>query len=298
MLSCNQKCVDYIASRIILGIIFEPLSWPKPGNVGPLKHYQDLSLEDFIEASIILYPKLRSLIFNESLNKNYRLCYWVKELVSIISNTLNKNVILGILMLLTPIAIGLSKHYNEFCETEVVSIEKLISWSKESLERSYSENANDFLNAIAISKASIPNYKGPFPSVNEKTFITLRNFIDICSKWDMICYELNSGYKLTTRIARRINELIENGLRITEAIAKTYLETLTEAIDTHIVRRHGITQAIRTKLLVKLIIESQENKLLEILDEELRQRRINPGTIADLIAIATILHLLSRPKFL
>jgi len=296
MFSCSQECTDYITSRIILGILFEPLSWPKPGNVGPLKYYHDLTLEDFIEASIILYPKLRTLISNEAMNRNYRLCYWMKELVSAISNSLNKNVILGTLILLTPIAIGLSKHCDEFCKSEVVSVEKIISWSNESLERSYLENASDFLKSIAISKASIPSYKGPFPSVNEETHIFLRDFINICSKWDMICYELNSGFKLTIYIAKRINDLVESGLRLTKAIAKVYLEVLAETIDTHIVRRHSITQAIRTKLLVRLITESQRNDLLESLDEELRQRRINPGTIADLMAIATVLYLLSRPK--
>ena len=296
MLSCSQICIDYIASRIILGIILEPLSWPKPGNVGPSKYYPDLKLEDFIASALILYPRLRTLILTSSLNKNHNFCYWLKNLVSLVSSVLNKNVILGTLILVIPIAMGVGRHCNEFCRDMRASINKLRSWSQESLVLSFSENANDFLEAIAISKASIPNYEGSAPSISKRQVITVEELIHACSKWDVVCYELSKGFELTTSLAEKIAKLVRRGLSLTRAIAQTYLEALTEIIDTHIVRRHSIVQALRTQLLALLVNKEHESNLLNVLDKELRRRRINPGTLADLIATATVLYLLSESE--
>jgi triphosphoribosyl-dephospho-CoA synthase len=86
------------------------------------------------------------------------------------------------------------------------------------------------------------------------------------------------------------------------AIVQTFLKILSEVPDTLIARKEGMETARRISQRAKAVLEkggvstSEGRRALTEMDQSLRDpaHRLNPGTTADLTAVALFLALLAR----
>ena len=103
-----------------------------------------------------------------------------------------------------------------------------------------------------------------------------------------MCIRDRKTYEYLISIENRHNNLLDS-------IRETQLYLLRNYLDSEVVKSRGVNEAIFIKNYVSLI-NTLDNKilkeeLLSILDNYLRERGVNVGTLADILAVATALTL-------
>ena len=272
------------------GVILEPLTLVKPGNVSRLVDLPDMGLRHFT-ISALAFPLVLKDCIVDSMEERYRIGYRILQLVRYATQIHGVNTCLGTAILHVPLAYALprAQDVEHMCElaTEIVR------------EHTSVEDTVYFYDAVRLVMPSYVAEKNPLPHLPDvrdpdyrekiiKMNLTLYRLLEECSKIDLVCRQLVSSY-CTVLEAKRLLEHYLNELRDPDlAIAATYLHVLAEYGDTMVAREHGekIHEMVRTgarETLNRLLQDRSVKPLLE-LDQEFRKYRINPGTTADIIA--------------
>jgi triphosphoribosyl-dephospho-CoA synthase len=133
----------------------------------------------------------------------------------------------------------------------------------------------------------------------KKNGISFYEVMKMSSSWDSISKELTTGMKVTFEYgAPLIKKLYANTNNINITIVQTFLELLSRYPDTFVQRVHGrkVAKEVSRKAAAILrkggMLTAEGRTLVLEFDYELRKRRINPGTTADLIAASLMLSIL------
>ncbi len=311
-----RKRINLYAFYLSSGLALEAAAYPKPGNVHRLHDFSDIRFEDFIIASgISQIYFLKGILRGMVLAKGVEMKNVYGDLIrSIVINSMNisgsGNTNLGSGLLLVPlsVALGYLKVYNYEIE-----LNNLLSIAQ-NLLRKYS-TVNDTINYYKTVRVVSPSYirstdnTGEMPNAWDSNFInkikgkgiTLWDIISFSSKYDLNSNEITQGYPRNLGlILFMINRLKIHG-EWNRAVVETYIYQLSREKDPVIMRKYGNETASYVQNEARKIMQCIDDwavckKEIEIFDEKLFERKINPGSTADLIATAISLYSLWRQK--
>jgi triphosphoribosyl-dephospho-CoA synthase len=115
--------------------------------------------------------------------------------------------------------------------------------------------------------------------------MTLLDIMQHSAANDMVAREWVTGFPLSRRGA----DLLKAAGPGRKAIVEAFLSLLATEPDTFIIKKHGIAVAKETMLAARDVLDKK--RTVEDLDQEMIQRGINPGSIADITIAAIYLAL-------
>ncbi|MEM4513132.1 MAG: triphosphoribosyl-dephospho-CoA synthase [Ignisphaera sp.] len=318
-MTSTKKLLIY-AEKLALGLALEVSAFPKPGNVHRLRNFEDIIYEDFIVAAMLAIEPLyrgikRGYKYDNNLNKlNVIYGDIVYETVKL-SMTVSGggNTCLGSTLLLSPLSVALGKAIASVYETNL-SIEYILKDACD-LFREYSTvlDAVYFYRAV---RATNPSYirksdiTGDFPNVWSKRYklelierrLRLWDIIEYSSNYDIVAKEIIDCYSRSYTLSRYILSRLKHHGVWNRAVVEAYLYQLSKELDTLIVRKNGIEVAQKVKEKAEVILRLCEKswgecfEKLRMFDEELASLKVNPGSTADIVAVAISIYSLFTKK--
>ncbi len=289
----------YVASALVLGFVLEALAPNKVSTVSYWKPVKDLTIDKFIATAPILY-KIYESVLNEKA-PTPRVSYWIRVTAAELINDefVRTNTCLGYVILTVPIIYAV-KFYDEPIHPTWIARQATnllhITASKESAE--------EFYEALRALNPSYTNkYVGKVPDIHSKlsSSFSLLDVLIESSYYDLIAYEVTHQYELTIHTYKYMVELLREQPNILDCISRTQHYMLSKYMDSEVVKGFGVEKSllIRSYLQVVNLLKDREiskNELIETLDNHLRHSNVNPGTISDILALATAFTLLERDK--
>lgn len=248
-----------------LAMMLEVSAYPKPGNVDRCHDYPDTRLEHFLASIILARPALQRA--GEASAGVGEIIYEAVDLSSVHSGG---NTHFGAFILLVPLIMGGG-----------------ISGATRVVHETTVDDAVDFYRAFGKTKVRVLS-RDELDVNDPEVYGELRrrgmNLYDVMlhsASNDMVAREWVNGFALTRRTADR---LWEEGCG-RDSIVKTFLWLLSVEPDTFVIKKHG--QDTAWEVMTKAMEVREGLRDLETFDAECIRKRINPGSIADII-IASI----------
>ena len=282
-----------------LAAVFE-VSSKKPGNVDPEHDFPDTTYEDFVAGSFAIGEGIRI-----SAASGFRAGKGEIDINEIgIGNSILKcisdvkeshgggNTHLGMVMLFVPIAAGAGLCLGRGKDLKSELKDSII----EVLGNSTKEDSNKLYDAIELSDVSglgkLLRKELPFHELMKNSL-----------KKDTIADELSGGMPIVfERGVPALDRNREKAGDLRKAVTQTYLELLAEFPDTFIARKlsmeetEGVSKKAKEMVDKGGIFTDDGIRAVEEFDNFLRnsEKRLNPGTTADLVAASLFVWLLFR----
>ncbi|KXB03524.1 hypothetical protein AKJ48_03815 [candidate division MSBL1 archaeon SCGC-AAA261O19] len=288
----------------------------KPGNVHRYSNLKEETFGQFITGAIVIGPSLRKAVekgFNAGEEKlevsNIQVGDMIKEGVSATRTWARENTNLGTLLLLTPLAAAGGMTIAKETRHTAGKLRENLS---NVLRSTDSVDALNVYDAILISGArglgdvarlSVKDEASKEEIARED--ITLYEIMEISSDWDMIAKEWVTDMQVTFEEGfPLLKKFYGEKKDLNAAIVQTFLKILSTHPDSFIRRRHGERIAKKTSERAKTVIEEggaftpDGRSVINKLDKQLKEKNINPGTTADLIASSLMVALFDglKPK--
>lgn len=295
---------DLIAKIAQMASVLEVSGHPKPGNVHRTHDFEDMVFEDFLISGIAIGNTMkkaaeRGLKYTEEeeLHK-IRLGELIKEAVLETNNWVENNTNLGIVMLLTPLSAAAGN---------VLDFKDLRDKFQELMLATTPQDAVDLYDAINIADAGGMGEREDLDVGSEKAKeellekgINMFQVLDISSPWDALAFELTHKMPVSFETGYPTFKELKKVQGINEATVQTFLTILASKPDTLISRKYDASVAERVKADAKVILEEggmlteEGRSLLVKFDQDLRNKKYNPGTTADLTASSLMIALLEE----
>ncbi len=283
----------FVATCLATGMALEPVP-PKPGCVSRVRDFEDKKLSDFVTCShLAVYPLTKAV--RDGLEGVPRVGARIREVVELCILATGRNVCLGTAMLLAPIATGIGLAARA---GKRVGVRELLSIARSAV---YSCGVDDSIELYRAVRLAAPSYVRPSdrveaPNVWSPRFEeelreggwTLGRVLEEASSRDIVAREIVEGFP---RVARAV-EIIEGFEDACEGCRKAFIELLASNVDTVVSRKVGEDFAKYVSYLAKRVLEGAESE--DTLDRVLLEKRVSPGSIADIVAAALSLALLKR----
>lgn len=295
---------DLIARIAQIASVLEVSGHPKPGNVHRTQDFNDMVFEDFLISGIVIGDTIKKTAQHASKFKDKKeldkinLGASIREAVVETNNWVENNTNLGIIMLLTPIAAaaGLTEDFGDL-QDNIHAI----------MINSTSSDAVNLYDAINIAQAGGMGEQEALDVGSEEAKmeliekeINMFQVLDISSSWDALAYELTHKMPVTFNLGYPTYKRLKKEHGINKATVQTFLTILSEKSDTLISRKYDqtISETVRADAKVILdkggILTHEGRTLLEKFDQDLMDKKYNPGTTADLTASSLMIALLEE----
>jgi Triphosphoribosyl-dephospho-CoA synthetase len=322
---------DFTAEKISayasFAMISEAAAYPKPGNVHRLKDFKETHFEHFLASAASVQPVFQK-IAKESANaesknpdqKNGSAASFGAYFEEAVENSrqiqAGGNTHFGTLLLLLPIAAAAGK-LNKKTDRDT-----LLKTAHEICRNTTEEDAVCFYNAfcslsIPVIKAGKNNEleydltDAALPGKIKENNVSLFDLMERGAKRDMISAEWATGFEKSKLFAekfqknkKRFEKKPKTCFRtpFNSAAVYTFMEFLAEYPDTFISTKFDEKAAIKVQKKAARIMKNKKtgkkNKNLrkmipeiEKLDEDLRKKKMNPGSIADITAAGIFIAL-------
>jgi len=307
------------AEMLALGIVLEASAYPKPGNVHRLRDFADTLYEDFaVSAVVAVEPLYRGIARGYRYRDNLvflKRVYGdiIYDLVLLSMRTSGGgNTCLGTAILLTPIAVSLGCELAS--KKDTVDSRLLLANAAKRLEK-FSTPIDTVYLYRAVRVAS-PSYikdtdsTGEYPSVWSRNYrelilskgARLWDILRFSSSFDMVAREVVEGYPRVIDSVGYIEKRLGYHGSWNRAVVEAYLHRLSTEPDTLVIRKHGYAtaryvQKRAAETIDECLGSSGSDRCLERvweLDRELAHMGVNPGSTADIIAVAISVYALKR----
>jgi triphosphoribosyl-dephospho-CoA synthase len=303
----------HVSKCLELAILLE-VSAHKPGNVNFVVGFEGTRIEHFLSSAVAASPS-----FEEAANRGIAVSekrlsvndvsmgQIIKKCVADISAwQKGGNTLLGTVILFVPIAVaaGMTTVKGNF-DFDFVRLRKNL---KLAVESTTAEDALHLYEAIDVAKPSglggAPDLDVHDPASKARLLaenVTLYQVFKIAAGYDDICSEWVNNYPITFNLAYPYLSEQLRSRDLNTAIVHTFLKVLSEHPDTFIARKVGVEKAREISLDAKQVLElggvettEGRTSVLEF-DKKLREsgNLLNPGTTADITAVALALCTLS-----
>ncbi len=298
---------DFIAKTAQIASVLEVSGHPKPGNVHRTQDFLDMVFEDFLISGVVIGDLMKKaarkgLKYGEDQDSLGKIGIGdlIKEAVIETNKWVTNNTNLGIIMLLTPLsaAAGMSSDTEEV-QNNVDQI----------MRSTTPQDAVDLYDAINIADAGGMGEKDDLDVGSDEAKIQLieRNInmfdvLELSSEWDMLAFELTRSMPITFEIGYPTFNGIKKTNGINKATVQTFLTILSIYSDTLISRKFDVETAQKVSEDANLIITEggiltdKGMKMLKDFDKDLVEKKLNPGTTADLTASSIMVALLNEYK--
>jgi len=296
---------ELIAKIAQISSVLEVSGYPKPGNVHRTRDFHDMVFEDFLISGIAIGDTIRqaathALEINNSISfKEAKLGKYILQAVKETDNWIANNTNLGIIMLLTPIAMSaaISNNLDQLRE----NINNLVI-------NSTVIDAVALYDAISIADAGGMGEQEDFDvrssdSTQEliENNLNIFDVLSISSSWDSLAMELTNKMPVTFDTGFPTFFKLKKEFSINLATVITFLTILSQVPDTLISRKYGDEKAKEVSALAMDVLNSKDidddmiefNKKLIEFDDYLFENKLNPGTTADLTASSIMISYLA-----
>lgn len=328
----NPQISNLIARCAQLAMLLEVSASPKPGNVDREHNYPDTCFEHFIASSVSVYPVLE--LAAKSRN---RIGALIRSAVCESSTwQKGGNTHFGAFLLLIPLSMAAGELFNSCGKAPYKlspdEFEALAAHAHAFVQATDCEDAVEFYRAFEVAGVRVNNVDKFSLGDPESTAelkaqeVTLYELMDIARGYDLIANEWTSGFGCCLEGAKSITEFMQarncgaevftggsvsscSGTGINEAIVYTFLKLLSRHRDTFIQTKFDTETADYVssragELLSDWEISGKSAKdfasiLPEVqeFDSELLEKRINPGSTADIIIAGLFIALLGGLRF-
>lgn len=303
--SINNINSELIAKIAQISSVLEVSGYPKPGNVHRTRDFHDMVFEDFIISGIVIGDTIREAAsFGSEINnsisfKEANIGKYILKAVKETDKWIANNTNLGIIMLITPIAISaaISNSIDELRE----NIHNIIV-------NSTVIDTIALYEAIGIADAGGMGEQKEFSVTSDDAIkeliennLNIFDVLNISSSWDSLAKELTNKMPVTFDIGYPIFSKLNKEYSTNLATITTFLTILSEVPDTLISRKYGDEKALEVSNLAREVLDSMDtdedlntfNKKIKDFDDFLFENKLNPGTTADLTASSIMVSLLS-----
>lgn len=296
---------NLVAKIAQIASVLEVSGHPKPGNVHRTQDFEDMYFEDFLISGIVIGDIMRKAAHKGGQYRdmdNYlhkielgKLIYQaVKETDRWVENNTN----LGIIMLLTPLAVaaGMSNNWQEIRHN-----------TRRIITSTTYQDAIHLYDAINLAQAGGMGETSEFDVSDasakkelREMDVNLHQVLEISSSWDNLAYELTHNMPITFQVGYPTFKRVKREHGLNQATVQTFLTILARYPDTLISRKYDQHTAQQVSREAQIILDrggilTREGRiLLEKLDEELRDKNYNPGTTADLTASSLMVAFLEE----
>ncbi len=325
------ELADHIMVAGQLAAALEVCGWPKPGNVHRTSDFPDTRFEHFIAGSVSLGPVLWETAFKAVSLKPGEICELrigrlIKQAVlNVKAWHRGGNTHLGVVLLFVPMtaAVGMT-----LARSDNLSIANLRENFARVMKSTTCEDAAETYDAIALASpggmGKVVGGKAPDLTSDEakkallEENLTLYDVMKVAAEWDTIAKELVTALQITCNVGfPTLQTLYIETYDINIAIVHTYLKLLSLYPDSFIARKVGlkhtsnISEAVKMGMKTSEEVSEKAREILQLgglktpegrralfkLDGELKMRRLNPGTTADLTAASLMLAILNGLRF-
>jgi len=273
---------DRIAWAVHLACMFE-VSADKPGNVTRYKDFWDTRFVDFMASAVAIGPALRDACHASIGETILRAVCDTRQLV-------NTNTNLGMILLLAPLAkaAGLGHEQGLRAGVRTVLRELTVDDTRQAFE------------AIRRAAPGGLGKAGRYDVHQEEVDITLREAMMLAQGRDTVAREYVTDFEITFDLGHAtMRSLWEDGRRFSDSIVQTSLTILADVPDTLIARKEGETVAKEISNEARQVLEAggvfsaPGREALQRFDRAIRddRHRLNPGTMADLVAASLFVFL-------
>ena len=274
-----------IAKIAQIASALEVSGYPKPGNVHRTRDYDDMVFEDFIISGIVIGDAIREACSDVDV-ENPQLGKYILKAVSETDKWIKNNTNLGIVMMITPIAVAaaISDSFDEIRENVKVL-----------MANTSVDDACDLYDAINIADAGGMGDQDEYDVSSDSAKNELRenkqtmyDVLKISAPWDMLAREMTSDMPAVFEIGYTTYQKLSKEKSKNDACVLTFLKILSQVPDTLISRKYGSDDAIKVSMMTRdlLNIEGEDDfdEKVAQFDEFLFKNKYNPGTTADLTA--------------
>ena len=325
----NQQIPSLIARCAQLAMLLEVSASPKPGNVDREHNYPDTCFEHFVASSVSVYPVLE--LAARSRNGIGAL---IRRAVCE-SSAWQKggNTHFGAFLLLIPLSMAAGELFSSCGKAPSKLLpdefEALAARAHAFVRATDCEDAVEFYRAFGVACVRV-NSVDEFSLGNPESTaelraqgVTLYELMDIARGYDLIANEWTSGFGRCLEGAKSITEFMQaqnsetedsvlncSGTGINEAIVYTFLKLLSRHRDTFIQTKFNKETADYVSFRAGEILSVWEKSsgrttrdfasllpVVQEFDSELLQKRINPGSTADIIIAGLFIALLGGLRF-
>ncbi len=284
-----------VTRAFTLGPLLE-VTVPKPGNVNRYRDFDDLSIYHFmfgnVFASKILYE---AAIRGNQIKKGERsygdvgIGELIKEAFKESKSAQSSNANFGIITLAIPLAVACS------ISDDVAEAGGMASFL---IENSTPEDTIEFYKAVRMANPSGLRRDVKYDVYKEDVFeelrrdeVNLKIIAEIECDEELIFCEWLKGYGLSYEVFMGMKDLIKNR-SFEDSVIEAFLNLLSQRIDTLVARKAGLKEAERVREMARKVLDGFIS--LDEYDAFLRGNghRRNPGSLADIMAIALSLLVL------
>ena len=264
-----------------VALALEVLATPKSGNVDRFHDFEDLRLHDFIISSICSLPTFMKLEANE-IGVGEAVYEAIKTSVEYHGE---KNVHFGAFLLLSPLVASRGDVESAF------KIIKSSDW-KQCL---FIYKAFKLVSPRVLKAENFDLREDKTEEEIKRETLSLYEWMMRAPKENVVAKELTHKYELSRFCKERILFWAKR-FGFERAIVVAYHELLSRVLDPLIIAKHGIDEAKRVKEMAKNCLEEfkevENFSIFMEFDEILIERKVNPGSVADLTAAGIYLSLM------
>ncbi|KKG11881.1 triphosphoribosyl-dephospho-CoA synthase [Methanosarcina sp. 2.H.A.1B.4] len=331
----DSRTSSLIARRAQLAMLLEVSASPKPGNVDREHNYPDTCFEHFLASSVAVYPVFELAARSEDrIGELLRIAVCESSAWQQGGNT---HFGAFLLLIPLAMAVGkISREPPHSGEAnfrlEDGEFESLAAHAQAFVRATNCEDAVEFYRAFGHAGVRVNSVEEFDLEDSESTAdlrkqnITLYDLMEIARGYDLIANEWTSGFGRCLEGAKSILEFMQarncraealtggsvsscSGTGINEAVVYTFLKLLSRHRDTFIQTKFDIETADYVSSRAGEILSSWETSgktardfvsilpAVQEFDSELLEKRINPGSTADIIIAGLFIALLGGLRF-
>lgn len=258
---------------------------PKPGNVNCFSDGHNMAVQDFIRSANAIAP----VMAQPGLSVGQRILRAVEATRQVVDCNTN----LGIVLLFAPLCSAV-EHCERFEQLRDALSAVLAQLSVDDARRCYQ--------AIRLAEAGGLG-SSTEQDINEEPSVTLLNAMELARDRDQIALQYVSNFNTLWQVGLpALTNSLNSGESVEWATAFAYLKLLSDAPDSLICRKQNRETATAvTNKAKQLVFQMNKNSKLNTYsaqltawDIELKQKSINPGTTADLVAATLLLCAFDR----
>ncbi|MBN2110601.1 MAG: triphosphoribosyl-dephospho-CoA synthase [Methanosarcinaceae archaeon] len=303
---------SYIGRCAQLAMCLEVSASPKPGNVDRHDDYEDTRYEHFLASAIGMYP-----VMEEAAGRSNGTGLLIKNAVmESISWQKGGNTHFGAIILLVPLAMAAGRILKG---KDTFTIPELTECAHDIVKNTDTTDAIDLyscFDAAGVKVNPVEEFslqdKQAIGEMKEKK-VTLYELMEIAKEYDLIANEWISGFNRCAACAENIVAGMNNepfygspGADINDVVVCTFLKTLSENEDTFITtkfdRKTSLSVSSRAGSIIQKIYNNEADfynirPLILEMDRELLEKRINPGSTADIMIAGIFIALLAGVRY-
>jgi len=277
---------DRVAQCALLAMLFELSSSPKPGNVDRCHDFSDIGFHHFLTSAVSAYPVFRKAAEGEPGAGSLIL----EAVTAWQAWNLSSNTHFGSLVLMIPLAMAGGRTGELHRELESI------------LEQSSREDALNFYRAFSLAGARVADVESfslsdrKWEEKLKESGKSLLDLMKLSAGHDLIAREWSTFYQRSFSLSEKLTTLVRD-MGLNEGVVRTYLEALAEVPDSLVQAKFGLEEAREVSRLAGEALRDPTLKKASLLDQDLLQRDINPGSTADLIAASLFIALQRGLRF-